>query len=201
MKGFLGASLSQKGQGTVPAAGEAVGRTEEFKSEEPAAHRSAAAAKAVLPALPTDRDAEVPQELQHPVGKAPGTECGAAEEWDAARAAAVVAEVDRIIAREVAPGGGADTESRRQLLRNDALIVRRLQQAQDPLLWAWPDAIWKLMARWRKADGPTDSGKRLCLVAPQGNELSRYLSNGQCLYPYTLCKWPFAASGTWLCTP
>jgi hypothetical protein len=73
-------------------------------------------------------------------------------EWDAASAAAVVAEVDRIISREVASGGSADTEARRLLLNNDGLIVRRLQQAQDPLLWAWPEAAWRLMARWRLPD-------------------------------------------------
>jgi hypothetical protein len=73
-------------------------------------------------------------------------------EWDAARAAAIVAEVDRIIAREVAPGGGADTEPRRRLLASDGVVVRRLQQARDPMLWQWPEAIARLIARWREAD-------------------------------------------------
>jgi hypothetical protein len=72
--------------------------------------------------------------------------------WDATRAAALVAEVDRLIEKEVAAGGAANTEARRRVLRNEGSIVRRLQQDRDPLLWQWPEAAFHLLARWATGD-------------------------------------------------
>jgi hypothetical protein len=72
--------------------------------------------------------------------------------WDATRAAALVAEVDRLIEKELAPGGVANTEARRRVLRNEGSIVRRLQQDRDPLLWQWPEAAFHLLARWATGD-------------------------------------------------
>lgn len=72
--------------------------------------------------------------------------------WDADRAAAVVTEVDRIIKKEVAPGGAANTEARRRVLKNDGSIVRRLQQARDSSLWEWPAATFRLLSRWAAWD-------------------------------------------------
>ena len=72
--------------------------------------------------------------------------------WEADRAVALVAEVDRLIAREVTRCGSANTEARRRVLRNDGAIVRRLQQARDSSLWAWPEATLHLLARWATWD-------------------------------------------------
>ncbi|HTU91070.1 MAG TPA: hypothetical protein VMF69_13415 [Gemmataceae bacterium] len=69
----------------------------------------------------------------------------------------MVAEVDRIIKKEVATSGAANSEARRRVLKNDGSIVRRLQQARDPLLWEWPKAIYRLLERWTEWDaGLTD---------------------------------------------
>jgi hypothetical protein len=83
--------------------------------------------------------------------------------WDAARAAAVVAEVDARIDAAVAPGGAANTDVRRRLLANERIIVRRLEHARDPLLWDWPASIGCLLARWRRADSASERvANRLC---------------------------------------
>jgi hypothetical protein len=83
---------------------------------------------------------------------------GSGPSWDASRAATVIANVDAIIAQEVAEGGRANTAARQLLLTNDGLIVRRLQRAQDEMLWQWPDALVRLMARWRDVDSAGRSG-------------------------------------------
>jgi hypothetical protein len=92
-------------------------------------------------------------------GETAGSTAPAPGEWDAAHAAAIVAQVDALVDAAVAPGGAANTSVRRRLLSNDKVIVRRLQQARDRLLWDWPDAIAALLARWREGDVATSAGR------------------------------------------
>ncbi len=72
--------------------------------------------------------------------------------WDAARASAVVAEVDALVDAAVAVDGGASTPARRNVIEGDRAIVRRLAASHDPMLWSWPQSIPRLLARWRQDD-------------------------------------------------
>jgi hypothetical protein len=73
--------------------------------------------------------------------------------WDSARAAAVVAEVERRIDAALAQGEPTDKPSRRQILANERVMVRRMVQQEDAALWAWPAALDHLLARWSERDG------------------------------------------------
>jgi hypothetical protein len=87
-----------------------------------------------------------------PRGNAGGQPEGPA--WDSARAAAIVAEVERRIDAVLAHGGLTGRRSRRQILANERVIVRRMAQEEDSALWAWPAALDNLLARWSERDGP-----------------------------------------------
>ena len=154
MKGFLGSFLRrQEHRLEQPAGGQSV------LPKQVGVSNGSVQTELVLPAketgLPPPEDGQRAIDNANPstAGKTGCTEDASGRlAWDATRAAALVAEVDRLIEKEVTPGGAANTEARRRVLRNDRSIIRRLQQARDPLLWEWPEAIFRLLARWTAWD-------------------------------------------------
>jgi hypothetical protein len=154
MKGFLGSFLRrQENRIEQPAAGESV------LPKQVGVSNGSVQTELALPAketgLPPKEDGHRAIDNAKPptAGKTVCTEDASGRVvGDTARAAALVAEVDRVIEKEVAAGGVANTEARRRVLRNEGSIVRRLQQDRDPLLWQWPEAIFRLLARWKAWD-------------------------------------------------
>jgi hypothetical protein len=159
MKGFLGSFLRrQENRLEQLAAGESVLPKQAGVSNGSVQIELALPAKETGLPPPEDGHRAIDNAEPPTAGKTGDTEVASGRGvWDATRAAALVAEVDRLIEKEVAPGGAANTEARRRVLRNDRSIIRRLQQARDPLLWEWPESIFRLLARWAAWDtGRTD---------------------------------------------
>ena len=155
MKGFLGSFLRrQEDRVEQPAAaGESVLPKQAAVSNGSVQTELALPAKATGLPPPEDGQRAIDNAEPPTAGKTGDTEGASGRVvWDATRAAALVAEVDRLIEKEVAAGGAANTEARRRVLRNEGSIVRRLQQDRDPLLWQWPEAIFRLLARWKAWD-------------------------------------------------
>jgi hypothetical protein len=74
-------------------------------------------------------------------------------DWDAESAAAVVAEVDARIDTALSARGIVGNSARGNVLANERAIVRRLARKYNPSLWAWPQALERLLARWEEWDG------------------------------------------------
>ena len=154
MKGFLGSFLRrQEHRLEQPAGGQSVLPKQVGVSNGSVQTELALPAKETGLPPPEDGQRAIDNANPSTAGKTGCTEDASGRlAWDATRAAALVAEVDRLIEKEVAAGGAANTEARRRVLRNEGSIVRRLQQDRDPLLWQWPEAAFHLLARWATGD-------------------------------------------------
>jgi hypothetical protein len=153
MTGFLGSFLRrQEKRLECPRKGSFAPQVAGVPNDAVPIQPALSAPRTELPALEGDWEV-VGDALPSTAGQTGSTEGATGRvPWDADRAVALVAEVDRLIETEVARSATANTEARRRVLRNDGAIVRRLQQARDSSLWAWPEATLHLLARWAAWD-------------------------------------------------
>jgi hypothetical protein len=79
--------------------------------------------------------------------------------WDVARADSVLAEINALWDRAVAPGGEANTQARQNVAEAYRAAAARLHHKRDDLLWQTPAAAQALLARWHAEDAPRRHGR------------------------------------------
>jgi hypothetical protein len=77
----------------------------------------------------------------------------AADAWDDARAAQVVAAVHARIDRALQVGGEADTDARRKNALIDKKLAEDFRRERDLTLWGFLANVEGVLARWRRTPG------------------------------------------------